>query len=58
MRKVVETALIPAWLGAYCGDVLSLLASIRLDNVQGAKDSAFVAGNLLQCLFKYVFIIQ
>lgn len=56
VRQAVETTLIPTWLGAYKGSILDLLAAIRLDNFQGAKDSAMVAGSLLQSLFRYIVL--
>lgn len=52
VRRVVETVLLPRWLAAYQGNILELLAAVRLDNLQGAKDSATVAKNLLLSLFR------
>ncbi|XP_077295616.1 chromosome associated protein G [Arctopsyche grandis] len=58
VRQAVETTLIPTWLGAYKGSILDLLAAIRLDNFQGAKDSAMVAGSLLQSLFSHKSMLE
>ncbi|GBP64873.1 Condensin complex subunit 3 [Eumeta japonica] len=52
VRRVVEEILIPSWLSSFKGNVIDLLKAIRLDNIQDAKDSQYVAGKLLDSLFK------
>ncbi|XP_045770313.1 condensin complex subunit 3 [Maniola jurtina] len=52
VRRVVEEILIPGWLSSFQGNIIDLLKAIRLDNAQDAKDSQYVAGKLLESLFK------
>ncbi|XP_063541275.1 condensin complex subunit 3 isoform X2 [Cydia strobilella] len=52
VRRVVEEILIPGWLSTFKGNIIDLLKAIRLDNAQDAKDSQYVAGKLLESLFK------
>ncbi|KPJ21352.1 Condensin complex subunit 3 [Papilio machaon] len=52
VRRVVEEILIPAWLSSFEGNIVHLLKAIRLDNALDAKDSQYVAGKLLESLFK------
>ncbi|CAH2093882.1 unnamed protein product [Euphydryas editha] len=52
VRRVVEEILIPGWLSTFQGNVIDLLKAIRLDNAHDAKDSQYVAGKLLESLFK------
>ncbi|CAG5044159.1 unnamed protein product [Parnassius apollo] len=52
VRRVVEEILIPGWLSTFQGNIVKLLKAIRLDNAQDAKDSQYVAGKLLESLFK------
>ncbi|XP_052738929.1 condensin complex subunit 3 [Bicyclus anynana] len=52
VRRVVEEILIPAWLGAFQGNIIDLLKAIRLDNAQDTNDSQYVAGKLLKSLFE------
>ncbi|XP_069357217.1 condensin complex subunit 3 isoform X1 [Maniola hyperantus] len=52
VRRVVEEILIPGWLSSFQGNIIELLKAIRLDNTQDAKDSQYVAGKLLESLFK------
>lgn len=52
VRRVVEEILIPGWVSAFKGNIIDLLKAIRLDNMQDAKDSEYVAGKLLESLFK------
>ncbi|XP_013145428.1 PREDICTED: condensin complex subunit 3 isoform X2 [Papilio polytes] len=52
VRRVVEEILIPAWLSSFEGNIVHLLKAIRLDNTLDAKDSQYVAGKLLESLFK------
>ncbi|KAH9632408.1 hypothetical protein HF086_011380 [Spodoptera exigua] len=52
VRRVVEEILIPGWLSTFQGNIVDLLKAIRLDNAHDAKDSQYVAGKLLESLFK------
>lgn len=52
VRRVVEEILIPSWLSSFQGNIIHLLKAIRLDNAHDAKDSQYVAGKLLESLFK------
>ncbi|KAI5634037.1 hypothetical protein NE865_13206 [Phthorimaea operculella] len=52
VRRVVEEILIPGWLSTFKGNIIDLLKAIRLDNINDAKDSHYVAGKLLESLFK------
>ncbi|XP_045453962.1 condensin complex subunit 3 [Melitaea cinxia] len=52
VRRVVEEILIPGWLSTFQGNIIDLLKAIRLDNAHDAKDSQYVAGKLLESLFK------
>ncbi|VVC99740.1 unnamed protein product, partial [Leptidea sinapis] len=52
VRRVVEEILIPSWLSSFQGNIIDLLKAIRLDNANDAKDSQYVAGKLLEPLFK------
>ncbi|XP_026314195.1 condensin complex subunit 3 isoform X2 [Hyposmocoma kahamanoa] len=52
VRRVVEEILIPGWLSTFHGNIIDLLKAIRLDNSHDAKDSQYVAGKLLESLFK------
>ncbi|CAK1590335.1 unnamed protein product [Parnassius mnemosyne] len=52
VRRVVEEILIPGWLSTFQGNIVNLLKAIRLDNAHDAKDSQYVAGKLLESLFK------
>ncbi|XP_064074316.1 condensin complex subunit 3 [Vanessa tameamea] len=52
VRRVVEEILIPGWLSTFHGNIIDLLKAIRLDNTHDAKDSQYVAGKLLESLFK------
>ncbi|XP_047511520.1 condensin complex subunit 3 isoform X1 [Pieris napi] len=52
VRRVVEEILIPGWLSSFEGNIVYLLKAIRLDNINDAKDSQYVAGKLLESLFK------
>lgn len=52
VRRVVEEILIPGWLAAFQGNIIDLLKAIRLDDVEHANDSQYVAGKLLEALFK------
>ncbi|XP_041971882.1 condensin complex subunit 3 isoform X2 [Aricia agestis] len=52
VRRVVEEILIPSWLSTFKGNIIDLLKAIRLDNTHDAKDSEYVAGKLLESLFK------
>lgn len=52
VRRVVEEILIPGWLSTFEGNIIDLLKAIRLDNPSDAKDSQYVAGKLLESLFK------
>ncbi|XP_053617044.1 condensin complex subunit 3 [Plodia interpunctella] len=52
VRRVVEEILIPGWLATFQGNIILLLKAIRLDNAHDAKDSQYVAGKLLESLFK------
>ncbi|KAL4711777.1 hypothetical protein ACJJTC_005946 [Scirpophaga incertulas] len=52
VRRVVEEILIPGWLSSFQGNIVHLLKAIRLDNAHDAKDSQYVAGKLLESLFK------
>ncbi|KAG6446816.1 condensin complex subunit 3 [Manduca sexta] len=52
VRRVVEEILIPGWLSSFQGNIIHLLKAIRLDNAHDAKDSQYVAGKLLESLFK------
>ncbi|CAH0595327.1 unnamed protein product [Chrysodeixis includens] len=52
VRRVVEEILIPGWLATFQGNIVDLLKAIRLDNAHDAKDSQYVAGKLLESLFK------
>ncbi|CAK1541635.1 unnamed protein product [Leptosia nina] len=52
VRRVVEEILIPSWLSSFGGNIVYLLKAIRLDNINDAKDSQYVAGKLLESLFK------
>ncbi|XP_026754955.2 condensin complex subunit 3 [Galleria mellonella] len=52
VRRVVEEIVIPGWLATFKGNIVDLLKAIRLDNAQDAKDSQYVAGKLLESLFK------
>lgn len=52
VRRVVEEIVIPGWLSSFQGNIIDLLKAIRLDNAQDAKDSQYVAGKLLESLFK------
>lgn len=57
VRRVVEEILIPGWLSTFHGNIIDLLKAIRLDNSHDAKDSQYVAGKLLESLFKLVGIL-
>ncbi|CAH0402752.1 unnamed protein product [Chilo suppressalis] len=52
VRRVVEEILVPGWLSTFQGNIVDLLKAIRLDNAHDAKDSQYVAGKLLESLFK------
>ncbi|XP_059050784.1 condensin complex subunit 3 [Achroia grisella] len=52
VRRVVEEIVIPGWLATFKGNIVDLLKAIRLDNAHDAKDSQYVAGKLLESLFK------
>ncbi|KAL0867738.1 hypothetical protein ABMA27_008464 [Loxostege sticticalis] len=52
VRRVVEEILVPGWLATFQGNIIDLLKAIRLDNAHDAKDSQYVAGKLLETLFK------
>ncbi|XP_028159369.1 LOW QUALITY PROTEIN: condensin complex subunit 3-like, partial [Ostrinia furnacalis] len=52
VRRVVEEILVPGWLSTFQGNIIDLLKAIRLDNAHDAKDSQYVAGKLLETLFK------
>ncbi|CAH0713737.1 unnamed protein product, partial [Brenthis ino] len=52
VRRVVEEIVIPSWLSTFQGNIVDLLKAIRLDNAHDAKDSQYVAGKLLESLFK------
>ncbi|XP_013189571.2 condensin complex subunit 3 [Amyelois transitella] len=52
VRRVVEEILIPGWLATFQGNIVQLLKAIRLDNAHDARDSQYVAGKLLESLFK------
>ncbi|XP_038212999.1 condensin complex subunit 3 isoform X2 [Zerene cesonia] len=58
VKRVVEEILIPGWLSTFEGNIVHLLKAIRLDNAHDAKDSQYVAGKLLESLFKRLSISE